>query len=76
MRRILSESIAGIATLWPAPNCVDSLPNNIFAYMTAELAVIASDFPSWKEIVTQERVGICVDPESVDAVADAIRYVI
>ena len=42
---ILSDSIAGIVTLKPIINYLDSLPVKMFEYMAAGLPVIASDFP-------------------------------
>jgi glycosyltransferase involved in cell wall biosynthesis len=69
----MAESIAGLVTFLPIPSHLDAQPNKLFEYMSAELPVIASDFPLWREIVADTGAGICVDPESPDAIAAAIR---
>lgn len=70
---VMEESQAGIVTFLPLPNHVDAQPNKMFEYMSAELPVIASDFPLWRRIVEGAQAGICVDPQSPDAIASAIR---
>lgn len=76
LRRVMSESIAGLVTLLPIPGYVDSNPTKMFEYMSAELPVIASDFPLWRRILEEDRAGICVDPQSPAAIAEAISNVI
>lgn len=73
IRCVLTESVAGIVTLFPIVNYFDSLPIKMFEYMSAELPVIASDFPLWREIIDGAGAGLCVDPESPEAIAAAIR---
>jgi glycosyltransferase involved in cell wall biosynthesis len=73
VRRVLAESMAGIVTLLPTPAYLDSLPVKMFEYMSAELAVIASDFPLWRDIIHGAGAGVCVDPHSPEAIAGAIR---
>lgn len=72
VRRVLSESMAGIVTFLPAPNHFNAWPNKMFEYMSAELPVIASDFPLWRGIIDGAQAGICVDPQSPKAIATAI----
>jgi len=48
----------------------------LFEYMMAGLPVICTDFTLWKEIVEEYRCGICVDPNRVDKIADAIMYLL
>ncbi len=73
---ILESSFAGIVTFLPVPNHVESQPNKLFEYMSAEIPVISSNFPLWREIVEGLNCGICVDPKSPDAIADAINFLI
>lgn len=69
---VYSESHAGLVLLHPTKNYVDSLPVKLFEYMACGLPVIASDFPLWKEIVEDNRCGVCVDPLNTDEIAAAI----
>lgn len=73
VRKVLTESVAGVVTLFPTPNYLDSLPIKMFEYMSAELPVIASDFPLWRQIIDDAGAGICVDPQDPHAIALAIR---
>lgn len=73
---ILNKSRAGIVTFLPVPNHVNSQPNKIFEYMSASIPVIASNFPLWKELVEDNKCGICVDPYNPQALATAIDWII
>ncbi len=73
---VLGRSRAGIVTYYPVPNYMEAQPNKLFEYMSAGLPVIASDFPFWREIVEGAECGLCVDPQSPQAIAEAISYVL
>lgn len=73
MQRILCESMAGVVTFLPIPNHTDAQPNKMFEYMSAELPVIASDFPLWRQIVDGAQAGRCANPQSPEAIATVIR---
>lgn len=75
-RRVMAESSAGIVTFLPAPNHIDAQPNKLFEYMSAELPVIASDFPLWRQIIDGAACGLCVEPNSPDSIARAIRILL
>lgn len=51
VKQVLNDSVAGLVTLHPVINYLDSLPVKIFEYMATGLPVIASNFPLWKEII-------------------------
>lgn len=76
VRELMSQSVAGMVTLLPLPNHIDSLPTKMFEYMSSGIPVIASDFPLWREIVEGNRCGICVDPLDPNAIAAAIDHLV
>lgn len=76
IREILGRSMAGLVTLHPAINYLDALPVKMFEYMAAGIPVIASDFPLWRKIITENQCGLLVDPYDPKAIAEAIDYFI
>ena len=76
VKMVMSESRAGIVTFLPAPNHTEAQPNKMFEYMSAGLPVIASDFPLWRQIIDGADCGVCVDPESPQTIAAAIREIV
>ena len=72
IRDILTRSVAGLVTLHPLINYIDSLPIKMFEYMSAGIPVIASDFPLWREILIGNDCGILVDPMDPTAISVAI----
>ncbi len=75
-RRILSEASLGVVTFLPFPNNVVGLPNKLFEYMASGLPVVASDFPLYREVVSEAGCGILVDPTSPDEIANAIETIL
>jgi glycosyltransferase involved in cell wall biosynthesis len=75
-RRVMEESVIGLVTLLPTINYIDSLPVKMFEYMSAELPVIASNFPFWREIIDEIGCGVCVNPDSPEQIAAAIGTII
>lgn len=69
---IMSQCVAGIVTFLPYPNHINAQPNKMFEYMSASLAVIASHFPLWDEIINGVQCGLCVDPRSPHSISDAM----
>lgn len=70
--KTITRSSAGLVTLHPLINYVDSLPIKMFEYMSAGVPVVCSSFPLWRQIVEEYRCGICVDPMNPDEIASAI----
>ncbi len=71
--KVLNKSNAGIVTFHPLPNHIDAQPNKMFEYMSANLPVIGSHFPMWKNIIEKNNCGICVDPLIPQEIANAIE---
>lgn len=76
VKKVLDESVAGLVTLQPIVNYVDSLPVKMFEYMAAGIPVIASNFPLWEKIIKGNNCGLCVDPLDPGAIAKAIDYLV
>lgn len=76
VKETLATCKAGLVLLHPAENYVDAYPVKMFEYMAAGIPVIASDFPFWKEIINKHQCGICVDPFNIQAIAEAINYLL
>jgi len=74
VKDVYRRSVAGLVTLHPLINYVDSLPIKMFEYMAAEIPVIASNFPLWKQIIEENECGICVNPLDPRAIANAISF--
>ena len=74
--KTLNRSKAGLVTLHPIINYMDALPVKMFEYMAAEIPVITSDIPLWKDIVESNECGIAVNPMNPKEIADAISYII
>lgn len=73
VRNTLARSMAGLVTLHPTANYLDSLPVKMFEYMAAGIPVIASDFPFWRDIVESSECGVCVNPLDPREIASAIE---
>ena len=72
VQQLLARCRAGLVTLHPTANYLDSLPIKMFEYMAAGIPVIASDFPAWRTLVEAWRCGVLVDPLDPAAIARAI----
>jgi glycosyltransferase involved in cell wall biosynthesis len=73
---MMSRARAGLLLFHQHPHHVAANPTKMFEYMSAGLPVIASDFPNWISFVEEHRCGICVDPTSPAAIADAIAWIL
>ena len=74
--QMLASADIGLVCLRPVPRFQEALPVKLFEYMAAGIAVIASDFPLWREIVGGARCGLLVDPLDPWSIAEAMRYLL
>jgi len=75
LAEVLGGVRVGLVLLHPIESYIDALPIKLFEYMSAGIPVIASDFPRWREILTQTGAGIVVDPRDGDEVVAALRWI-
>lgn len=57
-------------------NQYDNLATKVYEYMSLGIPTILSKSPYNERIAAQYQFGICVDPENVDEIAEAIRYLL
>ncbi len=70
----LRKGEIGAVLYHPVRQHIRALPNKMFEYMAAGLCVLASDFPLWRRLVEENGCGVCVDPTSPEAIAEALEY--
>jgi len=68
----VAEGLAGLVLFHPTPNNLESQPTKLFEYMAAARPFIASNFPSWLELVGHAGCGFFVDPLDVNAIQRSI----
>ena len=77
--KLLSGALAGMAVTVYSPNSaweLGTLGNNkLFEEMYAGLPVICTDFTLWKEIIERHKCGICVNPDSLEQIRNALVYI-
>lgn len=70
---ILALSHLGTVTLHPTPSYVEAYPIKLFEYMSAEIAVLASDFPLYRALIEKYDCGCFVDPLDIHKTALSIQ---
>lgn len=56
---------------------IGSLGNTkMFNYMLSGLPIICTDFILWKEIIEENDCGLCVNPNNIDEISRAIRFIV
>jgi glycosyltransferase involved in cell wall biosynthesis len=71
--RLIGQCHVGLCLLAPTPNYLNSLATKILEYMLYGLPVVASNFPTWREYVSDSGSGIMVDVHDVRGIADAVQ---
>jgi glycosyltransferase involved in cell wall biosynthesis len=64
---------AGLALFPLTPHYLEKELTKFFEYMSASMPILCSDFPTWRQLVEDNAVGYCVDPDDENAILDAIR---
>ena len=58
-----------------ADSCLNhrfALPNKLFEYIGAGVPIVASDLPEIRRVISDHRVGMCVEPMDVEALTAAL----
>ena len=76
VNEVLNNAKIGLVLFHPVANHTESQPNKIFEYMQAGIPVIASNFSLWRQIIEGSGCGIIVDPFDINAIADAIKWLL
>ncbi len=79
MFKFISKCHVGLICFKRTPNNVGALSgrnNKIYEYLQSGLAVIGSNFPEWKKFIVGNKIGLVVDPNKVDEIAEAMLYFI
>ena len=66
--------LAGVALFPDTPHYRKKELTKFFEYMSMGLPIIASNFPTWKRLIEDEGVGICVDPNDPSEIGAAIDW--
>lgn len=74
LSKYAQNSFAGLVLFKPVANHINAQPNKLFEYMAQGLPIIGSDFPLWREIVTENHCGLLVDPEKAEEISKAILW--
>jgi len=75
LKKIFSISRAGFVTFLPVPNHTNAVPNKLFEYMSSGLPVICSSFKYWEEIISENNVGLVVDPSNISEIIRSVEYI-
>ena len=75
---LLQRCQVGIATILNVGqyNQYDNLATKVYEYMALGIPTVLSESSYNKKVTAEYQFGICVDPEDVDAIAAAIRYLL
>ena len=76
INELYGTAIVGLCVLKPIENYYYSKPIKVYEYMAAGLPYICSDFPGWRQVAEDSGAGICVDPENITQISDAINMLL
>jgi glycosyltransferase involved in cell wall biosynthesis len=67
---------AGLAIFPPTPHYFNKELTKFFEYMGAGIPIICSDFPVWRSLMEKTGAGICVNPDNLNEIRDAIEFLV
>ena len=70
---LYGKAVVGLCILKPIENYYYSKPIKIYEYMAAGLPYICSDFPDWRIVAEESGAGICVNPDNIEEIRNAIK---
>jgi glycosyltransferase involved in cell wall biosynthesis len=73
---LLGRSRIGLSLLHPIPSYKMNYSVKVFEYMAAGIPIITSNFPIFRNVVEKEDCGLCVNPLDVDAIIQAINFLL
>ena len=76
VKSTLQKSVAGLVLLEPTPSYLECIPVKMFEYMMSSIAVVASDYPYWRELVEAEDCALFVNPLNPKEISNAIEKLI
>lgn len=80
VQEIYNQAMIGMAIASYSDNTKGNLGTlgntKLFEIMMAGLPVICTDFILWRKIIDDHQCGICVQPDNVEEIASAIRYLL
>ncbi|XKE75642.1 glycosyltransferase family 4 protein [Cytobacillus firmus] len=72
IQKYMAAASIGIIPYLPEPNHLVCLPNKLFEYMASGIAVVASDFPHYREVIENSDAGQLIDPTKPESIAEGI----
>ena len=76
VNNLYGESVVGLCVLKAAHNYINSQPIKMYEYMAAGIPFICSNFPGWERVANESKAGVCVDPEDVKQISNAINQLL
>jgi glycosyltransferase involved in cell wall biosynthesis len=73
VRSVVSQAKIGMVTLHPTQSYLEAYPVKLFEYMAAGLAIVASDFPLYRELLKDYPCAYFVDPLEPEQIASTVK---
>lgn len=63
----------GLCLLKPIPNYKNSMATKLYEYMAASLPILASNFPDWSSLLSENNCGLVVDPTDFNQITQLVE---